>query len=213
MVNRTGEVALSVIATILNMLVLGLLLLGVLGTQSMNVDEFNQEMSAQLQTADPTLSEAEIQQGLELFGNVFGVVGWVLIVLLAISIILSLLGIAKATKNRSPKSAGFLFILAGLFSGIILLAPILLYIAAIMCFVRKARVEDQYYDTYSRERVVEEPVYRKDERYMDDTVTRREEYVEPTRNEETPPLRNESGLYNDGVNEENTTVNRDEYRK
>jgi len=56
----------------------------------------------------------------------------------------------KVSKNKSPKTAGVLFIFAGLLSGILLLAPILFYIAAIMCFVRKAPVrdvDDPYYQT------------------------------------------------------------------
>ena len=60
----------------------------------------------------------------------------------------------KEVNNKNPKLAGIMFILAGLFAFVLSLTSILLYIAGILCFTRKAPltdettfVENQYDDT------------------------------------------------------------------
>lgn len=149
--SRAGEVALGVIGTILNVIFLIFVTLLVMGASNANTDEFKQIFEEEI-VADPTMTPEDIaafNDAFDVFLDVFGVVGWVIVVTLLISVILSILAVVKVSKNKSPKAAGIMFIFAGLLSGIFLLAPILFYIAAIMCFVRKTpvqHVEDPYYN-------------------------------------------------------------------
>lgn len=150
--SRTGEVALGIIGTILNVIFLIVVTLGVIGSSAMNNEEF-QQMFEEEMMADPAMTQQDMMYMNDFMdgaANLIGVVGWVFVGALAISVILSIIAVVKVSKNKSPKTAGVLFIFAGLLSGILLLAPILFYIAAIMCFVRKApvqNVDDPYYHT------------------------------------------------------------------
>lgn len=147
--SRAGEVTLGVIGTILNVILLIFATLAVVGASNANPDELKQMFEEEIMLTDPTMTAEDIavfNDAVDVGLNVVGVVGWVIVVTLLISVILSILGVVKVSKNKSPKAAGILFIFAGLLSGILLLAPILFYIAAIMCFVRKTPVEDSYYN-------------------------------------------------------------------
>jgi len=149
--SRAGEVALGVIGTILNVLFLIFMTLAVVSTTAVDTTEMKQMFEEGIVNEDPTITAediAMINDGIEVGLDVFGVLGWVLVGALLLSVILSIIGVVKVSKNKSPKTAGILFIVAGLLSGILLLAPILLYIAAIMCFVRKTPdhlKEDPFY--------------------------------------------------------------------
>ncbi|MGE6685924.1 DUF4064 domain-containing protein [Paenisporosarcina sp. NPDC076907] len=150
--SRAGEVALGVIGTILNIIFLIFVTLAVMGASNANTDELKQMFEEEIVLSDPNMTPEDIavfNDAVDVGIEVVGVVGWVVVVTLLISIILSILGVVKVSKNKSPKAAGIMFIFAGLLSGILLLAPILFYIAAIMCFVRKTPVqyvEDPYYN-------------------------------------------------------------------
>ncbi|EPD49797.1 hypothetical protein HMPREF1210_03244 [Paenisporosarcina sp. HGH0030] len=147
--SRAGEVTLGVIGTILNVILLIFATLTVVGASNANPDELKQMLEKEIMLSDPSITAEDIaifNDAVDVGLNVVGVVGWVIVVTLLISVILSILGVVKVSKNKSPKAAGILFIFAGLLSGILLLAPILFYIAAIMCFVRKTPVEDSYYN-------------------------------------------------------------------
>lgn len=147
--SRAGEVTLGVIGTILNVILLIFATLTVVGASNANPDEMKQMLEKEIMLSDPSMTAEDIavfNDVVDVGLNVVGVVGWVIVVTLLISVILSILGVVKVSKNKSPKAAGILFIFAGLLSGILLLAPILFYIAAIMCFVRKTPVEDSYYN-------------------------------------------------------------------
>lgn len=147
--SRAGEVTLGVIGTILNGILLIFATLAVVGASNANPDELKQMFEEEIMLSDPSMTAEDIaifNDAVDVGLNVVGVVGWVIVVTLLISVILSILGVVKVSKNKSPKAAGILFIFAGLLSGILLLAPILFYIAAIMCFVRKTPVEDSYYN-------------------------------------------------------------------
>jgi len=150
--SRAGEVALGVIGTILNIILLIFVTLAVVGASNANTDELKQMFEEEIVLSDPNMTPEDIavfNDAVDVGIEVVGVVGWVVVVTLLISIILSILGVVKVSKNKSPKAAGIMFIFAGLLSGILLLAPILFYIAAIMCFVRKTPVqyvEDPYYN-------------------------------------------------------------------
>jgi uncharacterized membrane protein len=150
--SRAGEVALGIIGTILNALLLVFVTLAVVGASNADTAELKQFVEEEMIMTDPAMTPDDIAMFNEAFDvglDVFGVVGWVIVVTLLISVILSIIGVIKVSKNKSPKAAGVLFIFAGLLSGILLLAPILFYIAAIMCFVRKTPVQhetDPYYN-------------------------------------------------------------------
>ena len=149
--SRAGEVALGIIGTILNLLFLIFVTLAVVSTTAIDTTEFKQIFEEEIINQDPTMNPediAVINESIDVGLDVFGVVGWVLVGALFISVILSIIGVIKVSKNKSPKAAGILFVVSGLLSGILLLAPILFYIAAIMCFVRKTPdhlKEDPFY--------------------------------------------------------------------
>ncbi|HLG27528.1 MAG TPA: DUF4064 domain-containing protein [Paenisporosarcina sp.] len=150
--SRAGEVALGIIGTILNVLLLVFVTLAVVGASNADTAELKQFVEEEMIMTDPSMTPEDIVVFNDAFDvglDVFGVVGWILVGILLISVILSIIGVIKVSKNKSPKAAGVLFIFAGLLSGILLLAPILFYIAAIMCFVRKTPVQneqDPYYN-------------------------------------------------------------------
>lgn len=153
--SRAGEVALGIIGTILNVIFLIIVTLSVMATSAMNTEEFQQMFEEEIMS-DPTMTQEDLMYVNEFMDagvGLIGIVGWVFVGALAISVILSIIAVVKVSKNKSPKTAGVLFIFAGLLSGILLLAPILFYIAAIMCFVRKTpvhNVDDPYYNTDSQ---------------------------------------------------------------
>ena len=149
---RTGEIVLGVIGSIFNVIgIIGLLFLMIGASGFMNSSDyelFMDQMQMELQN-DPTLTADEAQVAADMMPAIFdaiGVFGWVFLVILIISLILAVIAIVKVSKNRSPKAAGALFIIAGLFAGILSLTSILFYIAAIMCFVRKPPVQDDFMD-------------------------------------------------------------------
>lgn len=149
--SRMGEVVLSVISAFMTLL--GIVLVTVIvvgGSNVLNDETFTAEFHNILAN-DPTLTEADrqVMGDVDLIADLFGIFGWVFIIVLVISLILNVIGIVSISKNKSPKLAGVMFIIAGVFAGIISLTSILLYIAAIMCFVRKPPVQfaeqEEYY--------------------------------------------------------------------
>lgn len=150
--SRAGEVALGIIGTILNVIFLIVVTIAVIGLSSINETELKQIVEEEMMLQDPNMTAEEmatINDMIDMSADVVGVVGWVLVITLLISVILSIVAVVKVSKNKSPKTAGILFVVSGLLSGILLLAPILFYIAAIMCFVRKTPnldVEDPFYN-------------------------------------------------------------------
>lgn len=143
---RTGEKVLSIIATVLNVLSVGFLILMLIGGQmlldtGMNDPLFQSEVESQMYASG--LTEAEMDEALLLmedFLSFIGGIGWLLVVLGVIAIVLGIIGAVKVGKNA--KLAGILFIIAAILSGIISIPSILLFIAAIMCFVRKPQSEE-----------------------------------------------------------------------
>lgn len=152
--SRVGEIVLGVISALFTILaIIGVSILVVSGSAALQdelvVSDIQQEI-----LNDPTLSgqDAEVvAQFVDVLPDVLSTFGWGFVIVLVISLVLNIIGIVAVTKNKKPKLAGIMFILAGLFAGIISLTSILLYIAAIMCFVRKSPVQateqDEYYKT------------------------------------------------------------------
>lgn len=144
-VSRGGEKALGIIGIVFNILAIALLVYSILSFGNIQNDPGFRQYLEETLMSDPALSSnpAEVEVIIDGIMASFGVVGWILVGLLAISTIFALLAVAKLGRNRNPKLAGIFFILAGLFAGILSLTSILFYIAAIMCFVRKARNTDR----------------------------------------------------------------------
>lgn len=161
--SRTGEIALGIIGTILNVILLIVVTLTVVSASAMDTTGL-QQMIEQEMMSEPTMTPddmAYMQDILDMGMEIFGVVGWVLVGLLLLSVILSIIAVLKVSKNKSPKTAGVLFIFAGLLSGILLLAPILFYIASIMCLVRRTpmdKLEDPYYHNETQTQNTHQPL-------------------------------------------------------
>lgn len=149
MISRTGEVVLGIIGAVFNVIAIILVsLLVINGSTALQDEEFKTIMEQDMLN-DPQLTAEEAEQALgfvEVFVDLFGVIGWAAVVAFVISLIFNILGIVFVSKNKKPKLAGIMFILGGIFAGIISLTSIILYVAAIMCFVRKPPVkfEDEY---------------------------------------------------------------------
>ncbi|MCM3357602.1 MULTISPECIES: DUF4064 domain-containing protein [unclassified Psychrobacillus] len=149
MISRTGEVVLGIIGAVFNVIAIILVsLLVINGSTALQDEEFSTIMEQEMLN-DPQLTAEEAEQALgfvEVFVDLFGVIGWAAVVAFVISLIFNILGIVFVSKNKKPKLAGIMFILGGIFAGIISLTSIILYVAAIMCFVRKSPVkfEDEY---------------------------------------------------------------------
>ncbi len=137
MIKRTAEKVLSIISVVLNFVSIGIIILMILGSKMiLNDPLFGVEQSFY----DSGLTDAEIQEGMELTQNLVTIVsnlGWIFVVFGVISIILAIIGAVKV--NGNPKLAGILFIIAAITSGLISLAGILLIIAAILCFAKKTK--------------------------------------------------------------------------
>ena len=150
--SRTGEIVLGVISAVFTIIaIIGVSFLVISGSAAFQDEAINAEIQQEILN-DPSLSgqDAEaVVQFLDLLPGMFSTFGWGFVVVLVISLVLNIVGIVAVMKNRKPKLAGIMFILAGLFAGIISLTSILLYIAAIMCFVRKTPVQvtdqEEYY--------------------------------------------------------------------
>lgn len=179
-VNRAGEKVLGIIGIVFN--VLAIALIGFAMASYSNVQgtpEFQQFIEEEIM-ADPEFSTPEeAQMVMDMMSTSFGVVGWVLIALLALSTILAIVAIVNLRKAEKASIAGVLFIVAGLFAGMLSLTSILFYIAAIMCFVRKPRIQnnqnlrdDDFKYQEDQLRHKEESVRREDDTRRDDTTTR-----------------------------------------
>lgn len=150
--SRTGEVVLGVISAIMTLLSIILVAILVVSGSSLMQDEAFKAEFENIMVTDPNVTDADIQlvnDNMDVVIDAFSVFGWVFIIILVISLILNIVGIVSVSKNKNPKLAGIMFILAGLFAGVISITSILLYVAAIMCFVRKppVQLQEEYYTT------------------------------------------------------------------
>lgn len=138
-VSRSVEKVLGIIGIVFNLLAIALIIFSIFSLGNVENDpEFRQFIEEQIMS-DPTMTDVGDVQGLVdgLLAS-FDVIMWVLVGLLAISTIFAFLAIGRLGRNANPNMAGVFFIVAGLFAGVMSLTSILFYIAAIMCFVRKA---------------------------------------------------------------------------
>lgn len=141
--SRTAEKVLSITSVVLTTIGVFisfalLALFNYLKSDPLIQDEFEAEMLLM----DPTLTPENI----EVMYGAFGIIGgfmWLIIISLIISLILTIIGIVNIWKNKNPKLAGTMFIIAGLTAGILSLTSILLYIVGILCITKKPALTDE----------------------------------------------------------------------
>lgn len=136
---RTAEVVLSIISIVFNVIALGLVIFLTMSSQFVSNDSLiEEELRNNMYGAE--LTEADIDMALNSTQDIITfmtTIGWILAAVIIITIILTIIGTIKI--NKSTKTAGVLFIISAILSGIISLPGILLIIAAILCFVRKPK--------------------------------------------------------------------------
>lgn len=139
---RTGEKALSIIGAVFTGIsIFGSFIALWLFKMAESDSTFRMDLEMDLM-GQGTLSPDEIA-AITTFVDLFGVIIWLVIIGLIISLILTIVGIVSIWKDKSPKLAGILFIIGGLFSGFLSLTSILLYIAGILCLTRKPQRIDE----------------------------------------------------------------------
>ncbi len=139
-ISRSGEKILGVIGIVFNLLIIALIVFSIFSLGNVENDpEFRQFIEEQIM-ADPDMSDMGDVQGLvDGLLTSFDVIMWVLVGLLVVSTIFALLAVGRLGKKGNANMAGVFFIVAGLFAGLLSLTSILFYVAALMCFVRKGR--------------------------------------------------------------------------
>lgn len=144
--NRTAERVLSVIGLIFT--ILGLIpgaLLVVFG-KAFSDGVVRSEVEMDLLT-DPTLGAEDVELILSIFEMVGGL-GWLFVAVSVISIVVTIIGIVSIWNSKNPKLAGAMFIIGGLFSFVLSLGSILLYIAAVLCFTKKTQGKPSMTETF-----------------------------------------------------------------
>ncbi|WP_303966960.1 DUF4064 domain-containing protein [Sporosarcina ureae] len=153
MINRTAERILGIISLILLTLsVVGTALIAFFWNMASTDPTFMEEFRMEI-VNEGVLNTDEVDMFMSFMGS-FSTVIWVLVVVAFIGLVLNIIGLVKVWNNKSPKTAGILFIIAGLLGGILSLPSILLYIAAILCFTKKPPMapgpsSDEYVSTQS----------------------------------------------------------------
>lgn len=144
-ISRTGERVLGIIGIVFNVLVIILAAIAITSLSGFEGSQEHQQVEQELLNDPVFTNPEEAQMAVDFFNSFmagFGLIGWVFTGLLVISTIFAVLAIVNLKGNRNAKLAGLFFILAGLFAWILTPTSILFYIAAIMCFVRKAPMQD-----------------------------------------------------------------------
>ncbi|WP_301108518.1 DUF4064 domain-containing protein [Sporosarcina sp.] len=136
MINRTAERALSITAAIFTGIGLaGSVLVALFMSAAVSEPGFQDEMRGVL-SGDGTFTPSEVDVMISMVDS-FYVLIWIAVIAAFISLVLNIFGTIKIWNSSNPKAAGILFIVAGLFGGIISLTSILLYIAGILCLTKK----------------------------------------------------------------------------
>lgn len=136
MINRTAERVLSIIAAIFTGIGLVVsVVVALFMSAAVSEPGFQDEMR-EIMSGDGTFTPSEVDVMIGLVDS-FHVFIWIAVIAAFISLVLNIIGTIKIWNNSSPKAAGILFVVAGLFGGIISLPSILLYIAGILCLTKK----------------------------------------------------------------------------
>lgn len=136
---RTAERVLSIISVVINFLSLLFLVIFIFTSQTvLNDPLFEQEVINSFNT--PGMTQEDIEASMELTSTVmlfFANIGWLFVIIIIGAIVLGSIGALKVNKNS--KSAGIMFVIGGVLSGILTLPGILLLVAGLLCFVRKPK--------------------------------------------------------------------------
>jgi uncharacterized membrane protein len=138
-VSRGAEKALGIIGIIFNLIVIGTTILLISNSDEFQQSPQFQQIEDEIRSNPSFSTPQDAQAAVDAFAASFGAVGWTLVALLAISTLFAILALLNLRKDKNAKLAGAFFIIAGLFAGVLSLTSILFYIAAIMCFVRRAK--------------------------------------------------------------------------
>ncbi|WP_438313312.1 DUF4064 domain-containing protein [Sporosarcina sp. FA9] len=134
--SRTAEKTLAIISAVFTGIAIIISFAGLSIYKIAQADpNFHNDIESDL-LSDPTIGLDETALILSII-DLFGVFIWAIILGLIISFILTIVGIIVIWKNKRPKLAGILLIIAGLLAGVLSLTSILLYIAGILCLTRK----------------------------------------------------------------------------
>lgn len=153
MINRTAERVLGIIsAVLLTLSVLGAALVAFIWNMASSDPTFMDEFRGEI-VSEGVVNTEEVDMFMSFMGS-FSTIIWVLVAVAFIGLVLNIIGLVKVWNNKSPKTAGILFIIAGLLGGFLSLPSILLYIAAILCFTKKPPMapgpsSDEYVSTQS----------------------------------------------------------------
>lgn len=145
---RTAEKVLAIISAAFTAIGIISSLIGLAFLKAFTADSFMMaDFEAEL-LADPSFGAEEMDVFYWMLDLIVGF-SWFFIIALIISLLLIIVGIVNVWNNKNPKLAGILFIIAGLFGGILTLTSILLYIAGILCLTKKSPLVDE--NPYSTE--------------------------------------------------------------
>lgn len=134
--NRTAERVLGIISLVFTVIGVAATIFGaVLFNLMSSSPDLRSEIEMDLYS-DPSITQADMDMIFSFFDAIGGFM-WLGVVFLVISLILTIIGLIKIWNNKNSKLAGIMFILAGLTGGILSLTSILLYIAGILCLVKK----------------------------------------------------------------------------
>lgn len=136
MIKRTAEKVLSIISLIFTVIALLFSFLFVAFGKFLTEDAVRQEIEAEIYADDPSLDPTEVQMILEVLGSVSGF-GWFSVIVLLISLIATIVGMVSIWNNKNAQLAGIMFIIAGFFAFVLSPTSIMLYVAGILCFVKK----------------------------------------------------------------------------
>lgn len=166
-IKRTGEKALGIIGSIFNVIGIILSIIVITSLSGFEGSQMQMQMEEELRNDPNITNPQDAEMAVDTFNALvagFDVIGWVVVILLAISTVFAILAITKLKSFDKASTAGIFFILAGIFAGILSLTSILFYIAAIMCFVRKPPLREDELMGRSNEPVTSsDAVTRKDD--------------------------------------------------
>ena len=136
-VKRTVEKVLSIISAVLTVIgvILSFAILAFLNFIKSD-PAFQDEFRTEIVLFNPTLNPTDIETFFTIF-NFLGGFMWLIIIALIISLVLIVIGLVNIWNNNNPKLAGILFVIAGVLGGFLNITSILLYIAGILCFIKK----------------------------------------------------------------------------
>ena len=138
-VSRGAEKALGIIGIVFNLIIIASMIFLISNSGNFQNSPQFQQIEEEIRNNPSFTNPQDAQAAVDAFAASFGAVGWTPVALLAISTLFAILALLNLRRDKNAKLAGAFFIIAGLFAGILSLTSILFYIAAIMCFVRRAK--------------------------------------------------------------------------